>query len=882
MADLNTVLLQKLLDLKSETDSKIEELVLMIQQTQTFPASKARNTQKSNPSLKANHINMGVRWEAEDYSPNIELNNSSRPNFFVSKVTKDTSAGTKASVESLKISGSNLMNGSQFLAFRARRGSLQDHTPLKKTHLDNIIRLESVVSRSSSCDSIAMTSPKWTDNPQFLATLTRSGSSDSGINFDRRTSVSNSLQRKSMAAQGIAVKKSSNLVSQSVLASAVHTEGDGRISTLPRNSKTSSLKSAQRSEISEEAKSNPKTNAESNSSLNVSDSLCRENKIKPASISHTQQLIIPKHLNHLRESSLSQSVSSFDSMEFDKFVEDVKLFASPSPNKINITELTNVEVVQPSLPPPFIPVPKNAGDAPQSQTVSQTPSTTPSRPVVEPQPPPKQHRFSYSTASRQAKKLDSAQKKQILKSIQSMPLLGDVESSWLYDMISYWCLFPAYDSKGRQISVDQFDKSDFDAMKFVVNGIHPKSLFITNFDCFMIIVHFICISLVPFVIGFYELLNYEVLNLFDIGITVFYTLESLITIITPQSKMRSTIYSIREYESMRPFLSAWITSWLKSHLIFDLISTIPFAAIFPTSLTGSYRFLTLLRLVRIFRLPTTIKRCAYYTLIRIKTEKLIGIGYSKIVPIGIAIFIYIHYNACMLYYCGLVNGFPGWTSLWGSIDTASLGERYTWAFLLGVGNMFPLSFKPQSLGEQILSILFIFVGAALYATFVGYISSAAITIDNSGRLYNQKMEELVDYIKWRKLSDETKLKLVSYYETKYRGKYFEEDTLLSEMNEALRTEIKLHNTRDLIVKVPFLRREMGDNRDEIFYSRIASVLHVRYFIPGDNITKQGESGADMFFILSGKVDVFVDGKYKVSLYDGSYFGEVALITKVLR
>ncbi|KAJ3297048.1 hypothetical protein HDU79_004891 [Rhizoclosmatium sp. JEL0117] len=189
---------------------------------------------------------------------------------------------------------------------------------------------------------------------------------------------------------------------------------------------------------------------------------------------------------------------------------------------------------------------------------------------------------------------------------------------------------------------------------------------------------------------------------------------------------------------------------------------------------------------------------------------------------------------------------------------------------------------PQTQLEQFMAIFFIFAGAGLYAVLVGYISSAAISVDNSGRVYNQKMEELKDYIKWRQLNTETKEKLISYYETKYRGKYFEEDTLLGDMNEALRTEVSLHNTLDLITKVPFLRREVGDGRDDIFYARVASVLHIRYYIPGDCVTKEGDSGTDMFFILSGKLDILIGGEVRKSLYDGAYFGEVALINKVLR
>ncbi|TPX68790.1 hypothetical protein CcCBS67573_g07074 [Chytriomyces confervae] len=190
-----------------------------------------------------------------------------------------------------------------------------------------------------------------------------------------------------------------------------------------------------------------------------------------------------------------------------------------------------------------------------------------------------------------------------------------------------------------------------------------------------------------------------------------------------------------------------------------------------------------------------------------------------------------------------------------------------------------------SLGEWVKVKLLenlLFIPLAVYATFLGAISSATLSVNPAGRLYAQKVDELNDYVKWKNLSAETEKRLLRYYETKYRGKYFEEESLLAEMNESLRAEILLQNTKSLIENVPFLKRKENDGRDEIFMGRIATALRSQYYVEGDYVTKQGENGQDMFFILSGKLDVFVDGVKKVSLFDGAYIGEVALISKVLR
>ncbi|KAJ3013395.1 UNVERIFIED_CONTAM: Potassium voltage-gated channel sub H member 7, partial [Siphonaria sp. JEL0065] len=93
---------------------------------------------------------------------------------------------------------------------------------------------------------------------------------------------------------------------------------------------------------------------------------------------------------------------------------------------------------------------------------------------------------------------------------------------------------------------------------------------------------------------------------------------------------------------------------------------------------------------------------------------------------------------------------------------------------------------PETNPEQIATFVFIALGAILYATVVGLISSAAISIDAPGKLYRQRIDELREYLNWKEIGKETKKKLLDYYEFKYRGKYFEETGLLGDLNESLR------------------------------------------------------------------------------------------------
>ncbi|ORY39386.1 camp-binding domain-like protein [Rhizoclosmatium globosum] len=213
---------------------------------------------------------------------------------------------------------------------------------------------------------------------------------------------------------------------------------------------------------------------------------------------------------------------------------------------------------------------------------------------------------------------------------------------------------------------------------------------------------------------------------------------------------------------------------------------------------------------------------------------------------------------------------------------ASPGDRYVWMILQSIGNIFPLEFIAGTSAEQIAAFIFSAIGAVLYAILIGLVSSAAISYDAPGKLYRQKIDELTEYLHWKQIDNRTSKKLLDYYDFKYRGKYFEESSLLADMNESLRREISTMNCKRLIEKVPFLKRNCGDGRDDIFMGKIATALVPVFFVPGDYVFNQGERSTEMFFVLSGTVNIIVNGCIVASFDDGNFFGEVALIANIPR
>ncbi|KAI8614101.1 cyclic nucleotide-binding-like protein [Chytriomyces sp. MP71] len=274
-----------------------------------------------------------------------------------------------------------------------------------------------------------------------------------------------------------------------------------------------------------------------------------------------------------------------------------------------------------------------------------------------------------------------------------------------------------------------------------------------------------------------------------------------------------------------------------------------------------------------------------------RVEAISGIGsiLTRMIPVGVLVLYFIHLQACVLFYFGKVTGFMTWDaqfSHWqlfeGGISASSEAERYIWMLSQSVGNMFQTTFKPETLPEQILTMIFIIIGAFMYAVLVGLISSAAISYDASGRLYRQKIDQLTEYLSWKNVDAETRKKLLGYYEFKYKGKYFEETGIFKDMNESLRRQLASLNCKQLIEKVPFLKRECLDGRDGLYLGKIATALVPIYFVTGDSIIEQGEQATDMFFILTGRVNVLVNDHAVTTISDGGFFGEVALIANIPR
>ncbi|XP_031620295.1 potassium voltage-gated channel subfamily H member 7-like isoform X2 [Contarinia nasturtii] len=241
-----------------------------------------------------------------------------------------------------------------------------------------------------------------------------------------------------------------------------------------------------------------------------------------------------------------------------------------------------------------------------------------------------------------------------------------------------------------------------------------------------------------------------------------------------------------------------------------------------------------------------------------------------------------HWSGCLQFLVPMLQGFPSnsWVAINELQETYWL-EQYSWALFKAMSHMLCIGygrFPPQSLTDMWLTMLSMISGATCYALFLGHATNLIQSLDSSRRQYRERVKQVEEYMAYRKLPRDMRQRITEYFEHRYQGKFFDEDCILGELSEKLREDVINYNCRSLVASVPFFA-----NADQNFVSDVVTKLKYEVFQPSDIIIKEGTIGTKMYFIQEGVVDiVMANGEVATSLSDGSYFGEICLLTNARR
>lgn len=137
------------------------------------------------------------------------------------------------------------------------------------------------------------------------------------------------------------------------------------------------------------------------------------------------------------------------------------------------------------------------------------------------------------------------------------------------------------------------------------------------------------------------------------------------------------------------------------------------------------------------------------------------------------------------------------------------------------------------------------------------------------------LNQLIQYVKHKRLPAKTAERLVTYYTYNFQGAFFNEDAILQNVPYQLRHDIVMFNTKHFLREISFFT-----NLPSAVIWRMVNSLHKELYLADDNIITAGDVGTCMYFIASGTVAVYSPSGTEIChLRNGEYFGEIALCSE---
>ncbi|KAM8876067.1 potassium/sodium hyperpolarization-activated cyclic nucleotide-gated channel 4 [Synchiropus picturatus] len=412
--------------------------------------------------------------------------------------------------------------------------------------------------------------------------------------------------------------------------------------------------------------------------------------------------------------------------------------------------------------------------------------------------------------------------------------------------------------------------------------IHPYSDFRFYWDLTMLLLMVGNLIIIPVGITFFKDEHTPPWIVFNVVSDTFFLMDLVLNFRTGIVKEDNTEIILDPQQIKIKYLRSWF--------VVDFISSIPVDYIFlivETRIDSDFyktaralrivRFTKILSLLRLLRLSRLIRYIHQWEEIFHMTYDLASAMVRIVNLIGMMLLL-CHWDGCLQFLVPMLQDFPAdcWVSK-NKMVNDTWGQQYSYALFKAMSHMLCIGYgmyPPVGMTDVWLTILSMIVGATCYAMFVGHATALIQSLDSSRRQYQEKYKQVEQYMSFHKLPADMRQRIHDYYEHRYQGKMFDEESILGELNEPLREEIINFNCRKLVASMPLFA-----NADPNFVTSMLTKLKFEVFQPGDYIIREGTIGKKMYFIQHGVVSVLTKGSKETKLSDGSYFGEICLLTR---
>ncbi len=188
----------------------------------------------------------------------------------------------------------------------------------------------------------------------------------------------------------------------------------------------------------------------------------------------------------------------------------------------------------------------------------------------------------------------------------------------------------------------------------------------------------------------------------------------------------------------------------------------------------------------------------------------------------------------------------------------------------------------ESLAYTSEEATFAFASEMVISLIYGALAGVMATIMMAGSVGEQeylvKLAQLKAWMKARHLTTRERVKIMGYFSAMHQSSsYFDEHQILSYLPLGVSRDLSMQLYETILGESP-LFANLGP---ELMLRVCQAVIPVRA-TAGQTVYEQGKIGSEMYFVMSGELEVIVDGERLGFLGQGSFFGENAVIESVDR
>ena len=301
------------------------------------------------------------------------------------------------------------------------------------------------------------------------------------------------------------------------------------------------------------------------------------------------------------------------------------------------------------------------------------------------------------------------------------------------------------------------------------------------------------------------------------------------------------------------------------------------------------------RLGRVARLSRLLRLGRVARLFRYSQHYLGGLheGHVRILALTFTVFLFAHWDACLLYLSARMDGFDEdrtWVGYLG-LKSRTNADQYAWALFKACSHMLCIGYgvvRPLSTVEVLLTTVSMVFGAALFAGIIGSLTAYLASLDGPSARYERLQRDCNVFLEQHGLSPTLRERVRDHLDRSHlrvkrrscdaaaeaRGHgRVDEGTILDALSPLLRSEVCIERCRRVIRASPLLNGTLV--RSDIARAA-APFLTPLSVVEGEAVLEKNEPALEMYFVESGCVRLIRDEPV-AALEAGSYFGEIPFV-----